>query len=84
MARKVSEKLNLPLATVVLAYRSYWDNIKVHIDKLDMINIENESDCENMKLSFNIQSIGKLFTYPEKIIRINNDIKKHNEINTID
>jgi len=80
MAKKVSIKLNIPAQVVVMAYYSFWDNIKESISKsnLDLVDENTEID---FPLSYNIGSIGKLYTHKNKIVAINNNIKKSREKN---
>ena len=78
MAKKVSIKLNIPAQVVVMAYYSFWDNIKESISKsnLDLVDENTEID---FPLSYNIGSIGKLYTHKNRIVAINNNIKKSRE-----
>jgi len=74
MSKIVSQKLNLPLGVVILAYKSFWDNIKKNIEEsnIDQINEDSEID---FPLSYSIQFLGKLHTNKDKIIKINNTIR---------
>ena len=80
MAKKVSIKLNIPVQTVVMAYYSFWENIKESIKEsnLDLVNENTEID---FPLSYNIGSIGKLYTHKNRIVAINNNIKNKREKN---
>jgi hypothetical protein len=66
--------------TVVMAYYSFWDNIKESIKKsnLDLIEEDTEITCP---LSYNIGSIGKLYTNKARILKINNKKKLYREKN---
>jgi len=80
MAKQVSIKLDIPVQTVVMAYYSFWDNIKESIKKsnLDLIEEDTEITCP---LSYNIGSIGKLYTSKARILKINNNKKLYREKN---
>ena len=80
MAKKVSIKLNIPVQTVVMAYYSFWENIKESIKEsnLDLVDENTEID---FPLSYNIGSIGKLYTHKNRIVAINNNIKNKREKN---
>ena len=78
MSRIVSKKLNIPLGTVVLAYKSFWDNIKENIENSDIINTSKDEDI-SYPLSYSIQFLGKLYTHKNRIIAINNKIKNKRE-----
>lgn len=67
---KVSEELGISKEKVRLAYSLYWKFIKDKIEDFDFDNIS-ESDLDNMKTSFNIHLIGKLYTNKERIKHIN-------------
>ena len=76
----MSIKLNLPVQTVVMAYYSFWENIKESIKEsnLDLVDENTEIDSP---LSYNIGSIGKLYTHKNRIVAINNNIKNKRERN---
>ena len=80
MAKQVSIKLDIPAQVVVMAYYSFWDNIKESISKsnLDLIEEDTEITCP---LSYNIGSIGKLYTHKARILKINNNKKLYREKN---
>ena len=63
-----------------MAYYSFWENIKESIKEsnLDLIDENTEID---FPLSYNIGSIGKLYTHKNRIVAINNNIKKSKERN---
>lgn len=80
MAKKVSTKLNIPVQAVVMAYYSFWDNIKESISKSNLDLVDENTDIE-FPLSYNIGSIGKLYTHKNRIVAINNNIKNKREKN---
>ena len=80
MAKKVSTKLNIPVQAVVMAYYSFWDNIKESISKSNLDLVDENTDIE-FPLSYNIGSIGKLYTHKNRIVAINNNIKNSKERN---
>ena len=80
MAKKVSIKLNIPAQVVVMAYYSFWDNIKESISKSNLDLVDENTEIE-FPLSYNIGSIGKLYTHKNRIVAINNNIKKSKERN---
>lgn len=71
MAKIVSEKLQIPLPTVLLVYKSYWDNIKDNIED-SRLRDHCDGDEIDFPLSYNIGSIGKMYTSVERIKIINN------------
>ena len=80
MAKKVSIKLDIPAQVVVMAYYSFWDNIKESISKSNLDLVDENTEV-NFPLSYNIGSIGKLYTSKNKIVAINNCIKNKREKN---
>ena len=63
-----------------MAYYSFWENIKESIKEsnLDLVDENTEIDFH---LSYNIGSIGKLYTHKNRIVTINNNIKNKREKN---
>ena len=61
-----------------MAYYSFWENIKESIKEsnLDLVDESTEID---FPLSYNIGSIGKLYTHKNRIVAINNNIKNKGE-----
>ncbi len=83
IAREVSVKINRPLDVVLLAYKSYWDNIKNNIENSDFANFK-DGDNPEFPLSYSIQFIGKLSANINAISIINNNIKNKKKINEVD
>lgn len=80
MAKQVSIKLNIPVQTVVMAYYSFWENIKESISKSNLDLIDEDTNID-FPLSYNIGSIGKLYTHKNRILAINNKKKLYREKN---
>ena len=80
MAKKVSTKLNNPVQAAVMAYYSFWDNIKESISKSNLDLVDENTDIE-FPLSYNIGSIGKIYKKKNRIVAINNNIKNSKERN---
>ena len=78
MAKTVSNNTEIPLCTVLLVYESFWTNIKNKIKESNIDNVTESSESD-FPMSYNIGSIGKLYTNKEKIIKINKKINKSNE-----
>lgn len=78
MAKTVSNNTKIPLCTVLLVYESFWINIKNKIKESNIDNVTESSELD-FPMSYNIGSIGKLYTNKEKIIKINKKINKSNE-----
>lgn len=64
----------------MLAYSSFWENIKETIKSSNIDSIDENSEI-NFPLSYNIGSIGKLYTSKNKIVKINNNIRNKREKN---
>lgn len=80
MSKITAKKLNLPVQVVMLAYSSFWENIKETIKSSNIDSIDENSEI-NFPLSYNIGSIGKLYTSKNKIVKINNNIRNKREKN---
>ena len=65
--KKIAEELNLDIEVVKAAYQSQWLFIREKIEELP-INIEmSEEEFNSLRVSFNIPSLGKMFTSFDKI-----------------
>lgn len=65
--KKIAEELNLDIEVVKAAYQSQWIFIREKIEELP-INIEmSEEEFNSLRVSFNIPSLGKMFTSFDKI-----------------
>ena len=58
---KVAQETNLDLPLVTAVYKSYWRYVRESISSLDIENMSEES-LEDLRTSFNIPFIGKLYT----------------------
>lgn len=82
---KVSEETGISKEVILVAYRSQWEFIRTHIEELDLKGVKSEEEFDKLRVSFNIPSIGKLYTTWDKIQairrRINylNNLKEKNE-----
>lgn len=68
------------MQTVVMAYYSFWENIKESIKESNLDLVDENTEI-NFPLSYNIGSIGKLYTHKNRIVAINNNIKNKREKN---
>lgn len=65
--KKIAEELNLDIEVVKAAYQSQWLFIREKIEELP-INIDmSEEEFNSLRASFNIPSLGKMFTSFDKI-----------------
>lgn len=56
----VAEELNLPESTVKSTYKAYWEFIRSSIEQLPLKEDLNDQQFAQLKLNFNIPSLGKL------------------------
>lgn len=75
LVKQISEELNIPEVVVLSAYKSFWKFIKEKIEQLPLKEDLTEEDFKKLRTSFNIPSIGKLYTTFEKISFIKNSFK---------
>lgn len=68
---KVSEELQLPKEVVLVAYRSQWEFIKEHIESLPLKGGISEEEFNELQVSFNIPSLGKLYTTYDRVTKMN-------------
>lgn len=62
-----SQELGVPLELVEKIYRAYWLSIRDSIQKLPLKGEVTEESLEDSRLSFNIPSLGKLYTSYDRI-----------------
>jgi len=80
LGKIVSEKLNVPLRVVLMAYMSFYDKIADDISNMNLGSGESQDDIDNLTLSFNIKHVGKLYSTRQIINKINENIdRKKNE-----
>ena len=81
--KQVSIKMNKPVEVVTIAYRSYWEFILRTIRDLPQFDNITEEEFKQLRTSFNIPSLGKVYTTYDIIERIQqlyerNKIKEDN------
>lgn len=64
--QKVATKLNLPIEVVKSSYEIFWLYIKNNIQLLSLRNI-NEEEFNKLHTSFNLPSLGKLYSTYKKV-----------------
>ena len=74
--KKISIELKVPEATVLLAYNTFWKYIKENIEVLPLKESISEDEFNNLKVSFNIPSLGKLSTNYKRVESMNRNINK--------
>lgn len=62
-----SEELQIPLDEVERIYRAYWWSIRDNIQSLQLKGEVTEGYLKDKFISFNIPSLGKLYTSYERI-----------------
>lgn len=81
---EASEILDIPVDKVGKIYRAYWWSIRENIQKLQLRNNVTEEDLINEKLSFNIPSLGKLYTNYDRIKGVKKRFKLLHNLNNDD
>lgn len=59
--KEASKQVGLPVELVDKVYKAYWKAIRDYIQSLDVKDIS-ESEFSSLRTSFNIPSLGKLYT----------------------
>lgn len=67
---KVSKELNIPKEVVELAYKSYWEFIRLKIKDLPLKEDLSEEEFSKLKTNFNIPSLGKLSCTYDRMRRV--------------
>lgn len=65
--KKIAEELNLDIEVVKAAYQSQWLFIREKIEELPINIGMSEEEFNSLRASFNIPSLGKMFTSFDKI-----------------
>lgn len=73
---KVAKDLDLPVEVVKKIYLLYWKFIRDTITKLPLDDNLTEEEFNNLKLNFNIPSLGKLGCTYNKYVKIKECMKK--------
>lgn len=74
--QNISEKLNIPVEVVKLAYNSYWEFIRLKIVDLPLKEDEiSEEDFNKLRTNFNIPSLGKLNCTYDKLLKTKRKFK---------
>lgn len=60
--QRLSFKHNVPIDVIYFIYKTPYEFIKNTIDNFDKFGDITEEDFNNLRVSFNIPSIGKLYT----------------------
>ena len=83
IVKKISEELNIPEKTVLLAYTNFWKFIRSKIEDLPLKEELTEEEFKQLQVSFNLPSLGKLSTNYHRVTRMNKKIinikKKKND-----
>ena len=76
--KKVGKQVGLDSETIRQIYESYWTFIRNTIEKMTLEQDISIQEFENMKTSFSIPSLGKLFIPYFKLKAINKQREKTN------
>lgn len=68
---KVAEELNLPVDVVEKSYKVFWEYIRSHIQEHLFDKIKSEKEFNLYNISFNLPSLGKLYSSYKHINKIN-------------
>lgn len=79
MGRIVSEKLNIPLNVVLMAYNLFYEKIATDISSMNLREDEVQNNLDDLTLSFNIKHLGKFYSTKEIINKINENIRNKRE-----
>lgn len=72
--KETSEHLDLPIEVVKAAYESFYKFIRETIKEIPLKDFD--TDIKDLKTSFNIPSIGKLYCNEKKLEKIKNSYDK--------
>lgn len=71
----VSKELDIPYDVIKYSYESMFKFIKQEIEKLPLKQDISEEEFNKLRVSFNLQSIGKLYTTYDKCIGIKKQLE---------
>ena len=77
VVKKVSKELDISEILVLSAYKSFWTFIKTTIEELPLKEELTDEQFENLKVNFNLPSLGKLYTTNDKVKYLKNKFNKH-------
>ena len=63
----VAQEMDLPKEVVTVAYRSFWEFMRDTLREYPKYYNITEEEFNNLKVNFNLPSIGKLYTTWDKI-----------------
>lgn len=67
---KVAAEVGIPVEVVKEAYQSQWQFIRNTVEALPLKEELSEEEFNKLRTSFNIPSLGKLYTTRDKILKI--------------
>lgn len=77
---KISQELDIPVEVVESAYIHSWKFIKEKIEELPLREELTEEQFNNLKLNFNLPSLGKLYLTYDKWVGVNKRFEYLNNI----
>ena len=72
---KISQEMNIPLAVVDIAYKSYWKFIKQTIQSLPLKDDISEEEFAKLRTNFNIPSLGKMTCTFDRMVGVKKNFK---------
>lgn len=73
--KEVSQETDIPEEVIKLAYKSSFQFIRNTIEKIPIKDINSQESLNEVRTSFNLPEIGKLYTTYDKIEKIRRRIK---------
>lgn len=67
ITKQVAKDLKLPEVAVLTAYNSFWKFIKDKIEELPLKEDITEEEFEKLRTSFNVPSLGKIYTTYKRV-----------------
>lgn len=68
--KEISISHGLPQEVVTVAYRSYWEFIKLKAQELQLKDNITKEEFDKLRPNFNIPSIGKLYITWDKLVNV--------------